>query len=351
MSDHAPALFAGLDVSLADTHVCVIDADGETIFEAVVPSEPDALAKALAKGAPGCENIAIETGATTPWLWRELRDRGVPVTCIDARHANRALSMRRNKTDRNDALGLAELMRIGWYKEARVRDLDSQHIRSMLNARYQLRRCRRDILNQIRGIVKTFGLYTGSTATRRFPVIVREIVAGNPKAAIMLTPLLDALSGLQEQIGIYEAELRAVAKDSGVARRLVTVPGVGLLGCAGLHLRNRRSVPVLFIYEGRTLPRSVAEGPTIRRGELVRRDRSRARPAHAILSLRGGGNCHHPNQQVVSSEGMGSSALQACRVQESSYRRRPQARDHHACHLGGRNRVHLWRGGDRTALT
>lgn len=229
MSASTTDLFAGLDVSLAETHICVLDAEGSVKLEAVVASEPSAIAAALASGVPGCRHIAIETGATTPWLWRELRQLGVPVTCIDARHANRALLMRRNKTDRNDARGLAELMRMGWFKEARVRNLDAQHIRSMLNGRYQLRKCRWDLLNQLRGIVKTFGLFTGSTATRRFPEICREIAGYDPKTAQMLLPLLDALHALQAQIDAYERDLRAIAKGSDTVRRMMTVPGVGYL--------------------------------------------------------------------------------------------------------------------------
>lgn len=229
MPDNIPALFVGLDVSLAETHVCVLDQAGTRMFEGVVASDPDALAGLLGERAPGCTSIAIETGSTTPWLWRELRKRGVPVTCIDARHANRALSMRRNKTDRNDAQGLAELMRIGWYKEAYVRTVDAQHIRSMMNARYQLRQCRKDVLNQMRGIVKVFGLYTGTTATRRFPEILRQIAAENPMAAKMLTPLLNAFHALEKEIDAYEVELREIAKNDGDACRLMTIPGVGYL--------------------------------------------------------------------------------------------------------------------------
>lgn len=229
MSVSNTELFAGLDVSLADTHICVIDAKGNVTFEAVVASDPAAIFAAFTKHAPACRNISLETGATTPWLWRELRQLGLPVTCIDARHANRALSMRRNKTDRNDAHGLAELMRLGWFKEARVRDLGAQHIRSMLNGRYQLRKCRRDLLNQVRGIVKTFGFFTGSTATRRFSEIVREIAAENPAASQMLVPLLNALDALDTQIAVYEKDLQAMAKACPTMRRLMTVPGVGYL--------------------------------------------------------------------------------------------------------------------------
>lgn len=153
-----PLTYVGLDVSLAETHVCVLCEDGRTVFQGAVSSEPAAIVECLNQHVPNCQRVTVETGATTPWLWRELRHRDVPVICVDARHANQALSMRRNKTDRNDAEGLAELMRIGWYKEANVRTPEAQFIRSMLSARYQMRLSRRDLLNQMRGIVKTFGL-------------------------------------------------------------------------------------------------------------------------------------------------------------------------------------------------
>ena len=185
--------YVGLDVSLAETHVCVLCEDGKVVFRGVVPSEPQSIVECLNLRAPNCQRVAVETGATTPWLWRELRHRDVPVICVDARHANQALSMRRNKTDRNDAEGLAELMRIGWYKEANVRTPEAQVIRSMLSARYQMRMSRRDLMNQMRGIVKTFGLITGSTASLRFPKMVAEVIAEHPSVAPMLKPLLDGI--------------------------------------------------------------------------------------------------------------------------------------------------------------
>lgn len=115
--------YVGLDVSVLETHICVVDENGSRLFRGAVSTEPDPIAEAILRHAPNCERVAVETGATTPWLWRELRHREIPVICIDARHANKALSMRFNKTDRNDAEGLAELMRIGWFKEANVRTL------------------------------------------------------------------------------------------------------------------------------------------------------------------------------------------------------------------------------------
>ena len=233
MNNTGKRLYVGLDISLADTHVCVIDDTGKELFQGATSSDPDALAEMIEKHAPNCERIAVETGATTPWLWRELRHRGLPVICVDARHANKALSMRQNKTDKNDAQGLAQLMRIGWYKEANVRTQEAQYIRSLLSGRYQVCMCKRDILNQMRGIVKTFGLFTKSTATRRFPDIVKEIISDHPAVAPMLAPLMSVYITMIEQINIYEDELRSIAKNDEAARRIMTVPGIGYLVALG----------------------------------------------------------------------------------------------------------------------
>ena len=225
--------YVGLDVSLAKTNICVLDAEGKKLFEGEAASDPQALFDAIKTHAPYCAKVGLETGATTPWLWRELKARGLPVVCLDARHANKALSMRRNKTDKNDAFGLAELMRIGWYKEAQVRSLDAQYIRSMLAARYQLRMIRRQVLNQMRAIVKTFGLFSGSTATRTFPEIVSGIARDNPSFAPLLRPLLDTHESLMRQIVKYDAALHEIVKADEHARRLTTIPGVSDLVALG----------------------------------------------------------------------------------------------------------------------
>jgi transposase len=126
---HTTATYAGLDVSLKETAICIIDETGKVLFEGKVAADPQFIAQYLAKRAPGLGRVGLESGATSAWLWRELRQLGLPVICLDSRHAHRVLSMKRNKNDRNDARGLAELVRMGWYREARVRSIDAQYIR------------------------------------------------------------------------------------------------------------------------------------------------------------------------------------------------------------------------------
>ena len=117
--------YVGLDVSMEETSVCVLDGGGNIVFEGKTSSQPDALSKLLRAKASDAARIVLETGSLACWLWHELRGRNFPVICLDARHARAALSMRVNKTDRNDARGLAELARMGWYREANVKSMES----------------------------------------------------------------------------------------------------------------------------------------------------------------------------------------------------------------------------------
>lgn len=150
--------FVGLDVSQKETSVCVVDEVGQVLFEGKAKSDPGALTALLRKRAPHAERIGFETGAMASWLWHELRRVDLPVVCIDARHAHAALSVRMNKSDQNDARGLAELVRVGWYREVKVKSEESQKIRAILVARSRLVAIRRDIENQVRCLIKEYGL-------------------------------------------------------------------------------------------------------------------------------------------------------------------------------------------------
>lgn len=149
--------YVGLDVSMKETSVCVLDQEGSVVFEGQVPSQPQAIAKMLRRRAPRAVRIALESGALSCWLWQELRAMNLPINCLDARHTHGALSMRVNKSDRNDARGLAELVRMGWYREARVISPESRQVHAVLIARAKLVDLRRDIENQVRGLLKSMG--------------------------------------------------------------------------------------------------------------------------------------------------------------------------------------------------
>ena len=154
-------LYIGMDVSLKETSICVVDGKGEIVSEGTVLSEPAAIAAFIEAKAGSALRIGLETGPTTTWLWHELRGLGLPVICIDARHAKAALSMQINKSDRNDAVGLARIMQAGWYKEVQVKSLLCHEVRALLNSRALLVKIKRDLENQIRGLLKNLGLVIG----------------------------------------------------------------------------------------------------------------------------------------------------------------------------------------------
>ena len=221
--------YVGLDVSLAETSVCVLDGEGRRRFEGKVPTRPEAIIRCLLQHAPEPERIGLETGQTAGVLFRALKAAGLPVLCLETRHAHRALSARGNKTDRNDARGLAELMRVGWYREAHVRGASANAIRSLLMGRKLLMQTKRTLENTLRGAVKRFGLITSKTAGRTFAQRAAAVMARDAGYAALAGPLLAVLGTVLEQIRAFDRQLRHLARHDPVASRLTTVPGVGYL--------------------------------------------------------------------------------------------------------------------------
>ena len=172
--------YVGLDVSLKETSLCVVDQTGTTLWQGKCASTPESIAAVLARRAPGATRIGLESGLLSTWHWHALKALGLPVVCLDARHVKAALSLRLNKTDANDAEGLAQIVRTGWYRQVQVKSLDSHLIRTLLAARAGLVAMHRDVANQIRGALKTFGLVLGKVAAGTFEARVRQLIAGNP---------------------------------------------------------------------------------------------------------------------------------------------------------------------------
>jgi transposase len=182
--------YVGLDVSQQETSVCVVDQVGRSVYQGRVKSKPGALSELLRKQAPHAERIGFETGAMASWLWHELRRLDLPVVCIDARHAHAVLSVRMNKSDQNDAKGLAELVRVGWYREVKVKSEESQKVRSILVARSRLVGIRRDIENQVRSMIKEYGLLFRRAIGLQFRKRVTEVVAEDHHLRAVIDPLL-----------------------------------------------------------------------------------------------------------------------------------------------------------------
>jgi transposase len=192
--------FVGLDVSQKLTHISVIDHKGVVVWRGTCLSTPEDMATTIRARAPHAVRIGLETGPLSTWHWHALKKMGLPVICIDARHAKAALSMQINKTDKNDAEGLAQIMRTGWYREVGVKSLDSHKIRAVLGARAQLVGIRTDLKNQIRGLLKVFGVVLQRDG-RSFEQQVTEASQGNSLFGSLPTELADGSQNHQRTDG------------------------------------------------------------------------------------------------------------------------------------------------------
>lgn len=222
--------FVGLDVSQDITHVCVIGNDGKIIWQGTCLSTPEAIANTLEARAPHAARVGLESGPLSTWHWHALKEMGLPIICLDARHAKAALNMQMNKTDKNDAHGLAQIMKAGWYREVGVKSLDSHSIRSMLGARAQLVTMRVEVSNQIRGILKTFGVVVRLPENKLFETTVAEACSQDGcRFAPTILSLLSVYSSLKREILSLDRQLARYARESEACQRLRTIPGVGLL--------------------------------------------------------------------------------------------------------------------------
>src|ERR1700743_1774998 len=174
--------------------------DGVGRARGVVDSNPEAISVYLRSKAPDAVRVGLETGPTTTWLWTELKRLGLPVICIDARHAKAVLKMQINKSDRNDAAGIARIMQTGWFKEVRVKDLDSHAVKALLASRALLVKIKRDLENQIRGLLKNLGLVIGRAKMNMFAVRAAQLAEDRSELFVAVEPLLKAREAIEQQI-------------------------------------------------------------------------------------------------------------------------------------------------------
>jgi transposase len=221
--------YVGLDVSLEITSICVVDDKGIVVWRGKCATTPEAITEAVRRYAPAAVRVGLETGQLSNWLTLNLRRRGLPVVCLDARHAKAALSLQINKTDANDALGLAQIVRTGWYREVAVKSMDAHTLRMLLVARSQLVSQRQTVANTIRGLLKTFGLVIARGSGGLFAVRVREQIDGNDVLVAIVEPLLVVWHAIREQVQMLDRQILARARADAAARRLMTIPGVGVV--------------------------------------------------------------------------------------------------------------------------
>jgi transposase len=221
--------YAGIDVSLERSSVCVVDAAGRIVREAKVPSEPEALADFFQQLGPPVARIGLEAGPLSQWLHAGLAEAGFEVVLLETRRVKAALSAMVVKTDRKDARGIAQLLRMGWYRPVHCKSPPAQEVRALLVGRKLLQGKLLDIELGIRGLLRGFGLKVGSVSKGRFAARIHELIAGQPMLEQVVEPMLRAREALRQEFhGLHRAVL-GIARNDGTCRRLMTVPGVGAL--------------------------------------------------------------------------------------------------------------------------
>ena len=229
MDEYAKEQFVGLDVSLKSVSVCVVDDAGEVHWRGEVANEPTVVTAILERRAPDAVRVVLESGSCGIHLYRGLEAAGIPVVCICARHAKGVLKCKVNKSDANDAEGLAQLARTGWYREVYVKSAEAHVIRAHLLARQQICKARRDFENQIRALLRCFGIKVGTVARGRFEERVRRLLEQSPTLFLPVDQLLMARRSLLIAQSELEAEAKRMAAADQRCRTLQTMPGVGPL--------------------------------------------------------------------------------------------------------------------------
>lgn len=222
--------YAGLDVSLRSVAICVVDEAGQVRLEAKVSAEVDAIAQKLAEFDPNDLRIGLEAGALTQYVTHGLRALGLEAVCMEARQVAAALAAMRNKTDRNDARGIAQILRTGWYNAVHVKSSESHEVRALLSSRRAVLDKCVDLENEIRGLLKVFGVRLSSHVPHgAYDPTVRPLVADRPALLPALGPLLDARLVLYRTYLQLDNQVKAVVRADPVCQRLMTVPGVGAI--------------------------------------------------------------------------------------------------------------------------
>jgi transposase len=220
--------YIGLDVSLKETAISV-RRDGGRVWRGKCPSDPRLLAEVIRKRAPLAKRVVFETGPLSVWFFHALSAEGLPAICIDARHAKAALDMAANKTDANDADGLAHLAEVGFFREVRVKGYDSMLVRTLVAARLRLVQVTTELSNQIRGLMKTFGLVIPAGKGGAFESNARALLEDYEELARIILPVLEAWRAARRQATELGRQLVAAGRQSQACQLLMSIPGVGVV--------------------------------------------------------------------------------------------------------------------------
>jgi len=221
--------YAGIDVSLEQSSVCVVDGDGKLVREAKVSSDPTGLMAWFGGLGFEVERIGLEAGPLSQWLYAAMKQAGFGVELLETRHVHAAFKTMPVKTDRGDARGIAQLVRLGWFRAVHCKSLSAQEVRAQLTARKLVQSRLHDIEMSLRGILRGFGLRVGKVTTARFEGRIRELVGGHPTLEFIATSLLSVHAVLARELKSFERRVYAMARDDGRVRLLMSAPGVGAI--------------------------------------------------------------------------------------------------------------------------
>jgi transposase len=221
--------YAGIDVSLEESSVCAIDGSGKIVREGKVPSEREALIAWFHSLGVEFTRIGLEAGPTSQWLYAGMLQAGLPVELLETRHVRTAFKIMPVKTDRKDARGIAELMRLGWFRPVHCKSMEAQETRAMLTARKLVQKELLETESSLRGILRGFGLKVGKVSARLFEGRIRELVAGHSSLEKIADALLSVRRTLWFEFNGFEKRLAAIARSDVRTRLLMTTPGVGVI--------------------------------------------------------------------------------------------------------------------------
>jgi len=219
--------YAGIDVSLEYASVCVVDASGKIVREGKVLSEPAALIAWFGSLGLGLARIGLEAGPLSQWLYAAMREAGLAVELLETRHVRDAFKAMPVKSDRNDARGIAQLMRLGWFRPVHCKSLPAQEVRALLTARKLVQSKLHDVEMSLRGILRGFGLKVGPTTPKRFAGRIRELVAGHATLEGVAAALLAVHAVLRREFAGFEQRVRMMARADAQAKLLMSTPAVG----------------------------------------------------------------------------------------------------------------------------
>ena len=219
--------YTGIDVSLEYSSVCVLDSNGKIVREAKVLSEPEALIAWFGSLGFSVERIGLEAGPLSQWLYAAMKEAGLAVELLETRHVRDAFKAMPVKSDRNDARGIAQLMRLGWFRPVHCKSMEAQETRSLLTARKLVQSKLFDVKNSLRGILRGFGLKVGKTTELEFAGRIKELVAGHPHLEMIANSLLAVHEVLRNEFKAFEKKINTIVRSDTRARLLMSTPGVG----------------------------------------------------------------------------------------------------------------------------